>query len=179
MSTATQIQREAPDIEARKLGLIDTAKALTEKGYTLPDYVLAGLTPEQKSNNRKISDKKGELENRKDNLEIEQTLVEDVSKKENIQDEISKVESEIENLDNQVEVAKDNNLDKDVYTEEEINTIIETSNDSLAFLNDENFDEDFSPIELTEEDIFRMSQDLLRIEGVNPTHQTELVNYLY
>ena len=48
MSTATQIQREAPDIEARKLGLIDTAKALTEKGYTLPDYVLAGLTPEQK-----------------------------------------------------------------------------------------------------------------------------------
>ncbi len=26
------INREAPDIEARKLGLIDTAKALTEKG---------------------------------------------------------------------------------------------------------------------------------------------------
>ena len=47
MSTATQIQREAPDIEARKLGLIDTAKALTEKGYTLPDYLLAQLTPEQ------------------------------------------------------------------------------------------------------------------------------------
>jgi len=42
------INREAPDIEARKLGLIDTAKALTEKGYTLPDYVLAGLTPEQR-----------------------------------------------------------------------------------------------------------------------------------
>ena len=47
MATDTQIQREAPDIEARKLGLIDTAKALTEKGYTLPDNVLAGLTPEQ------------------------------------------------------------------------------------------------------------------------------------
>ena len=42
------ITREAPDIEARKLGLMDAAKALTEKGYTLPDYVLAGLTQEQK-----------------------------------------------------------------------------------------------------------------------------------
>ena len=42
------ITREAPDIEARKLGLIDAAKALTEKGYTLPDYVLAGLTQDQK-----------------------------------------------------------------------------------------------------------------------------------
>ena len=47
MATDTQIQREAPDIEARKLGLIDTAKALTEQGYTLPDYLLAQLTPEQ------------------------------------------------------------------------------------------------------------------------------------
>ena len=42
------ITREAPDIEARKLGLMDAAKALTEKGYTLPDYILAGLTQEQK-----------------------------------------------------------------------------------------------------------------------------------
>ena len=47
MSVQEYINREAPDIEARKLGLIDTAKALTEQGYTLPDYVLAGLTPEQ------------------------------------------------------------------------------------------------------------------------------------
>ena len=45
---AEQIMRESPDIEARKLGLIDTAKALTEKGYTLPNYVLAGLTQDQK-----------------------------------------------------------------------------------------------------------------------------------
>ena len=43
------INREAPDIEARKLGLMDTAKALTEKGYTLPDYILAGLTPQQQA----------------------------------------------------------------------------------------------------------------------------------
>ena len=42
------INREAPDIEARKLGLMDTAKALTEQGYTLPDYILAGLTQAQK-----------------------------------------------------------------------------------------------------------------------------------
>ena len=33
------INREAPDIEARKLGLIDSAKALTENEYVLPDYV--------------------------------------------------------------------------------------------------------------------------------------------
>ena len=31
MSVTEYINREAPDIEARKLGLIDTAKALTEK----------------------------------------------------------------------------------------------------------------------------------------------------
>ena len=30
------INREAPDIEARKLGLMDTAKALAEQKLTLP-----------------------------------------------------------------------------------------------------------------------------------------------
>ena len=29
------VQREAPDIEARKLGLMDSAKALTEQGYEI------------------------------------------------------------------------------------------------------------------------------------------------
>jgi len=48
MAVDEYITREAPDIEARKLGLMDTAKALTEKGYTLPDYILAGLTQAQK-----------------------------------------------------------------------------------------------------------------------------------
>ena len=43
------IQREAPDIEARKLGLMDSAKALTEQGYEIPEYVLAGLTEDQKN----------------------------------------------------------------------------------------------------------------------------------
>ena len=42
--TITQIAREAPDIEARKLGLIDSAKALAEKPLTLPEYTLAGFT---------------------------------------------------------------------------------------------------------------------------------------
>ena len=42
------IQREAPDIEARKLGLMDAAKALTEKGYEIPEYILADLTQDQK-----------------------------------------------------------------------------------------------------------------------------------
>tara|TARA_R100001460_G_C3552628_1_gene175254 strand:+ start:383 stop:1261 length:879 start_codon:yes stop_codon:yes gene_type:complete len=42
------VQREAPDIEARKLGLIDTAKALTEQGYTLPDLQQAQFSfPQQ------------------------------------------------------------------------------------------------------------------------------------
>ena len=42
------IQREAPDIEARKLGLIDTAKALTEQGYTLPNFQQAQFSlPQQ------------------------------------------------------------------------------------------------------------------------------------
>mgnify|MGYP003117275360 CR=1 FL=1 len=39
----TQITREAPDIEARRLGLIDSAKALAEQPLTLPDYTLAGF----------------------------------------------------------------------------------------------------------------------------------------
>ena len=42
------INREAADIEARKLGLMDSAKALAEKGYEIPEYVLAGLTQDQK-----------------------------------------------------------------------------------------------------------------------------------
>ena len=44
------INREAPDIEARKLGLMDTAKALAEQKLTLPQYQLAGFqTPEQEA----------------------------------------------------------------------------------------------------------------------------------
>ena len=38
------INREAPDIEARKLGLMDSAKALAEQRLTLPQYQLAGFT---------------------------------------------------------------------------------------------------------------------------------------
>ena len=44
------INREAPNIEARKLGLMDTAKALAEQKLTLPQYQLAGFqTPEQEA----------------------------------------------------------------------------------------------------------------------------------
>ena len=43
MSIQTQISREAPDIEARRLGLIDSAKALAEQPLTLPEYTLAGF----------------------------------------------------------------------------------------------------------------------------------------
>ena len=41
------ITREAPDIEARRLGLLDSAKALAEQGITLPPYIQAQLTPEE------------------------------------------------------------------------------------------------------------------------------------
>jgi len=40
-----QIVREAPDIEAYKLGLMKSAQAL--QAPTLPDYQIAGLTPQQ------------------------------------------------------------------------------------------------------------------------------------
>jgi len=47
MATTEQIVREAPEIEARKLGLLDTAKSLADKPLTLPEQQIAGLTPEQ------------------------------------------------------------------------------------------------------------------------------------
>jgi hypothetical protein len=47
METTEQIVREAPEIEARKLGLLDTAKSLADKPLTLPEQQIAGLTPEQ------------------------------------------------------------------------------------------------------------------------------------
>jgi len=47
VTTSEYINREAPDIEARKLGLIDSAKALAEQKLTLPQYQLAGFTQAQ------------------------------------------------------------------------------------------------------------------------------------
>lgn len=47
VTTTEYLQREAPDIEARKLGLMDTAKALADQPLTLPAQQVAGLTPEQ------------------------------------------------------------------------------------------------------------------------------------
>ena len=47
VTTSEYINREAPDIEARKLGLMDSAKALAEQQLTLPQYQLAGFTPAQ------------------------------------------------------------------------------------------------------------------------------------
>ena len=48
-----QIVREAPDIEARKIGLMDSAKALADSAnlnalngeYLTPDYEVAGMSP--------------------------------------------------------------------------------------------------------------------------------------
>lgn len=44
MATETQIVREAPQIEAYKLGLLEAAKKQTEKDITLPAYQSAGLS---------------------------------------------------------------------------------------------------------------------------------------
>jgi hypothetical protein len=44
MATETQIVREAPEIEAYKLGLLKDAKALADVGVTLPTQQVAGFT---------------------------------------------------------------------------------------------------------------------------------------
>jgi len=43
----TQISREAPEIEARKLGLLDAAMMLGQQPLTLPPQMVAGFTPDQ------------------------------------------------------------------------------------------------------------------------------------
>ena len=47
VTTTEQIVREAPEVEARKLGLLDTAKALADKPIVLPEQQVATLTPQQ------------------------------------------------------------------------------------------------------------------------------------
>tara|TARA_R110002020_G_scaffold9522_3_gene37338 strand:+ start:1054 stop:1962 length:909 start_codon:yes stop_codon:yes gene_type:complete len=47
VTTTEYLQREAPDIEARKLGLMDTAKALADNPLVLPAQQVANLSPEQ------------------------------------------------------------------------------------------------------------------------------------
>lgn len=43
----TQISREAPEVEARKLALLDAALALGQQPLTLPPQMVAGFTPDQ------------------------------------------------------------------------------------------------------------------------------------
>jgi hypothetical protein len=47
VTTTEQIVREAPDIEAYKLGLLDLAKKRAEMPVNIPDLKVAGQTPEQ------------------------------------------------------------------------------------------------------------------------------------
>ena len=49
MATQTQIVREAPEIEALKLGLMESAKKLADKKITIPDYEVEDLTDIQKN----------------------------------------------------------------------------------------------------------------------------------
>jgi len=44
MSTETQIVREAPEIEAYKIGLLESAKALADQSITLPTQQIAGMS---------------------------------------------------------------------------------------------------------------------------------------
>jgi len=45
--TVTQYAREAPEIEARKLALMDAARQLAIQGIVLPPQMVAGFTPDQ------------------------------------------------------------------------------------------------------------------------------------
>ena len=47
VTTQTQYVREAPEIEARKLGLMDTASQLAQTGLTIPTQQVAGFQPTQ------------------------------------------------------------------------------------------------------------------------------------
>ena len=47
VTTTEQIVREAPDIEAYKLGLLDLAKRRAELPVAIPEFKIAGQTPEQ------------------------------------------------------------------------------------------------------------------------------------
>ena len=47
VTTTEQIVREAPDIEAYKLGLLDLAKKRAEIAVNIPNVTVAGQTPEQ------------------------------------------------------------------------------------------------------------------------------------
>ena len=47
VTTQTQYVREAPEIEARKLGLMDTARQLAETGLNIPTQEVAGFTGNQ------------------------------------------------------------------------------------------------------------------------------------
>lgn len=46
-STVTQISREAPEVEARKLGLLDAAFLLGQQPMVLPPQMVADFTPDQ------------------------------------------------------------------------------------------------------------------------------------
>ena len=47
VTTQTQYVRESPEIEARKLGLMDTASQLAQTGLKIPTQQVAGFTPTQ------------------------------------------------------------------------------------------------------------------------------------
>ena len=47
VTTQTQYVREAPEVEARKLGLMDTASQLAQTGLTIPTQQVAGFQPTQ------------------------------------------------------------------------------------------------------------------------------------
>lgn len=49
MATQTQIMREAPEVEALKLGLMESAKKLADTPIDIPAYEVEGFSDIQKS----------------------------------------------------------------------------------------------------------------------------------
>ena len=54
-----QITREAPEIEARKIGLMDSAKDLADIQLDLPEFQVQGMTPLQLEAIRRAGDMRG------------------------------------------------------------------------------------------------------------------------
>ena len=63
VTTQTQYVRESPEIEARKLGLMDTASQLAQTGLNIPPQQVAGFTPNQNYVTQGIEDQFAKAQN--------------------------------------------------------------------------------------------------------------------
>ena len=74
-----QIVREAPEIEAIKLGLLKSAKTEADREFELPEYVRAGMSPDQldalATGRAGIGDFQGYLNNANNAMNVGQSVV--------------------------------------------------------------------------------------------------------